>query len=796
MMTRLIKAILVLMWATSLHAFNVTSVVTTPDISGNLVTMTIDFQMEETVDNWLFGFYMPRTFITSAGNNPSLVITIIDQSAPLSPVVMNYVTKSANPTVYGDGSVNVFAPVSSFTLTAGHSYTVTFQDSNQPAPNNLSSDAQNFFLYNTTQQTFLTAVAPVEAYGSDINLLQNLGGYDYAAVQTEILAHNFINWADSAPLVPGQLSDIYHLVPAPQSMSLLGSGATTLLRERALSLYNDFSGDQTLQSYLNSDLNIRVIPVTNPTKADIIIQQNSAVTNPEGYLLRIENNKILIQASNDAGAFYGIQTLRQLWHQTLLLPAMLINDAPRFQYRGILLDVARHFFTVSQIQTLIDAMAAQKLNTLHIHFSDDEGWRLTIASLLETVLNQAQLRGFVPGSTNVPGVFSQANLNKPNYINDQQSFDTADLIVSTYPAANTAYEGIFSMQDIQSIIAYANQNKITVIPELDFPGHAYAIVEADPIVFVDPNDTSVYVSVQGYYNDVVPVCLYNNVIPLNAFTNTMNNIIAAVSDLFMNQTTLYYQNEVSLGADEVSADAWTSDTTCSSNPNWASLTALSKSHYFFSLIAAANSGVKISGYQQLVQNNDTTIDPLSMPPANVGRIWVWEPAPGGLAQAEALVEADYPIVFSVASDLYFDLTYSPDAWEPGFYWAGSFLDTHAALNAAADVDTVLAGVPGKQQLVLGLEGSLWGENMMDFKHLAYMALPKMTGLAEAAWARNTVVGGNLVWQSLATRLGIGVDGFLNYLYSITGLQYRGFPDGISLEVPPTMSVRYSFKARH
>jgi hexosaminidase len=283
---------------------------------------------------------------------------------------------------------------------------------------------------------------------------------------------------------------------------------------------------------------------------------------------------------------------------------------------------------------------------------------------------------------------------------------------------------------------------------------------------------------------VIPVCLYDNVSPFNAFTYTMNNIVTAVSSLFANQTTLYYQNEVSVGADEVSPDAWTADTSCSSMA-WSGLSALSKSHYLFQLLGLANSNIKISGWQQLVQNDDTTIDPQSLASSYTAHVWVWNTAQSlGIAQAQALAQNNYPTVLAFADDLYFDLTYTPDAWEPGYYWAGSFLDTHAALNAAKDAGSVLSGLTNNQQQhILGLEGTLWSENLMNFKHTTYMALPKMAGLAEAAWANNTVVSGNLNWRSLATRLGTGNKGFLHYLYTITGLQYRGYPNGISLEIP-------------
>ncbi|MGB7978703.1 MAG: family 20 glycosylhydrolase [Chlamydiales bacterium] len=790
MLKRIINLTLSISILSSLHPLNVTNVQSTEN-RGVLLELQVDFQADVSVSDWVFGFYSYQCLNTctscSTQLNPSIAIQIVDQAAPGSPMNMQFVPKSMeNPRVFGDGTAAVFAPNSSFPLTAGHRYTFTVQNTTVAAPYNVSTVAQNFFIYDTAHNLFDNGIAPVTAYGDDINTLTNIGGYNYAAVQEEIQIHIAENWNTSVPLAPGQLADLYHLVPAPQSISLLNGRATSLLRKRSVSLYTDFPANQTLQNYLTADLGVRVILVSAPSHADIAIVQNSSVNHPEGYTLNIQNNHIQIEASTDTGAFYAFQTLRQFWYQTLLLPAISIQDAPRFAYRGVLLDTARHFFSVDQMKVLIDAMAAQKLNTLHIHFSDDEGFRLAISSLLTTILDDAQLRGFVDGSTNVPAVFTQANLDKTNYVGNQPSLDPANLIVSSYPEANTAYQLIFSPQDLRTVVAYANLNKITVIPEIDSPGHACALVQADPAVFVDPNDMTEYLSIQGYYNDLLPVCLYDNdAVNINAFTNAMNNIISAISDLFANQTTLYYQNEVSIGADEVTQDAWTSDSSCSSSP-WSGLSALSKSHYFAKLLAMANPSVKFSGFQQLVQNNDTTIDPNSMSSAYTAHIWVWEPTATGISQAAALAssEYNYPIVLSFADYLYFDLTYTPDAWEPGYAWAGAFLDTNAALKGSLQADSVLSRLTAEEQEnVLGMEGALWSENLVNFRHFAYMALPKLTGLAEAAWSNQVVVLDQVNWQSLATRLGTGNEGFLGYLNAITGLEYRGYPNGISLEIP-------------
>ncbi|WP_432772751.1 family 20 glycosylhydrolase [Francisella salimarina] len=123
----------------------------------------------------------------------------------------------------------------------------------------------------------------------------------------------------------------------------------------------------------------------------------------------------------------------------LILPQVTIKDQPRFQYRGILLDVARHYFSVQTIKTLIDAMASQKLNTLHIHFSDDEGFRLALDSV---DVKRASTRGYNDSSTIPAQMYQQANLDKSNYFN--QKIKDSDIISPNYPTAATIYEGYYS----------------------------------------------------------------------------------------------------------------------------------------------------------------------------------------------------------------------------------------------------------------------------------------------------------------------------------------------------------------
>lgn len=226
--------------------------------------------------------------------------------------------------------------------------------------------------------------------------------------------------------------------------------------------------------------------------------------------------------------------MRNLWNSTNgHLPGLTIIDYPRFKYRGVLLDVARHFYSTKTIKKLIDVMAAQKLNTLHIHFADDEGWRLDLSG--SSFLKNGSARGMAKGSDLTPAMMPQANLDITNY-NDFSHSST--LIKSKYAQAQTLYQGIYRETQIKQLIKYANEKKITIIPEIDLPGHARALIYSKPKVFINKRDKSKYISEQGYSDDVIPVCLYaGSNRESKSFTRTINKIIRSIAKLFNKQTT-------------------------------------------------------------------------------------------------------------------------------------------------------------------------------------------------------------------------------------------------------------------
>ncbi len=725
---------------------------------------------EDTFKKWQLGFYMPIPFYSLAAQNvnQNLRMQICDAGGRCTN--LRYAkADSITDKDLSQAYLTVLEPISNFPLEEDKSYYIRLSHNNQGMPANISSFPQSLFLINTAKAADTPKIYTINTEISNYSII----GYNQEKVDEALKNSIQNNWNSSLPANPDELK----IVPTPV---LVGQAIDSgYVFPKKLVIHNQLNSDnEMLQNWvaiMKEDFDKKVTLDNDATARDgIVITEittpKAVNNNPEGYRITITANNIIIETMTNAGAYYALQTLRQLWYQNReKLPSMSIVDYPRFKYRGILLDVARHYFSFDEIKQLIDVMAASKLNTLHLHLSDDEAFRLQVPSL-PLLSSGGAIRGL--GQQIGATMLVQNNL------------DTTNRTQYEYPVANTVYTGSYSPEDIKNLIAYANQNQITVIPEIDIPGHARSIIKAMPEVMIDHNDNSQYMSVQGYTDDVLPVCTYNSDISIGPeFTQTMNTLVNDIAKQFNGQTTIYaINNEISVAGDEVSKNAWSNDTSCRNE--WSNLSALAKSQLFLERLANNNSDLLISGWQQLVQNSDGSFNKEIIGSGQTGHIWVWDPSSSGIKNAALLASKNYPTVLAFADKTYFDLAYTPSMYEHGFVWAGNNSGTYTALSSIVSANQTINQTKN-QQNILGLEGALWSENLASADHLFYMALPKLTGLAEAAWSpQHTTAKANQVnWQSLANRLGCGSNGFLSYLNSLYQINYRGYPNGIHKEIP-------------
>ena len=476
----------------------------------------------------------------------------------------------------------------------------------------------------------------------------------------------------------------------------------------------------------------------------------------EGYKMSITpEHGIEIWASSPAGAFYGIQSLSTMVDPDALqqsvaemrFPCIEVIDQPRFAYRGLHIDVARHFQTKSEILKMLDVMALYKLNTLHFHFSDDEGWRIEIPGLPE---------------------LTEVGARRGHASNEQYYLHPA--YGSGPTPGQTNGSGYYSRQDFVEILRYAADRHIRVIPEIELPGHARAAIksmdaryerllnqgkpeEARRYLLRDLEDRSAYTSVQGYNDNVVCVGLASTYVFIE---KVVDELLSMYHDAGAPIETMH------LGGDEVPAGVWELSPVCRKVRAEQNMTSTEDLWYLFwakmgSIMS--NRGLQLSGWEE-VGMRQTRLDdqPRYIPnPDFVGnkyRLYVWNNVIGWGSEdlAYRMANAGYPVVLGPVSNLYFDMAYQKDFDEPGYYW-GAYTDVEQAFSFAPydyfkTTKTDRMGNPldpamfkGKERLtdygksnILGMEGLIWSETLNGPNDLEYMVIPKLLGLAERAWA--------------------------------------------------------------
>lgn len=456
---------------------------------------------------------------------------------------------------------------------------------------------------------------------------------------------------------------------------------------------------------------IRFLPLTRtPAKA-------------EAYELTITPQHVDIKAADAAGFHYAVQSLRQLLPPSFFktrpdptaavtLPALRIDDYPRYAWRGLHLDVARNFRSVAEVKRLLDLMAMHKLNQFHWHLTDDEGWRIEIKAF--------------PQLTEI-GAFRGYNWPLP----------------PTLGSGPDKKGGFYTQDEIREVVAYAQKRQITILPEIDMPGHARAMIRSLPQL-VDPSDHSVYESVQMYKDNVLSPCI-------SASYEVVDRILQEVAALFPGPY-------LHVGGDEVPEGVWNPERAPQCKELMAREGLQNKQemeNYFFKKIKASveKYGKTMAGWEEIAGK-----------PGFADRkvlTFAWKSSQEG----ERLAKEGYPVILNPADHLYFDLAYSEDPNEPGYYWAGT-IDTAKVYSYPASTSSN----------VRGIQGNLWSETIWTQEDLDYRAFPRVVALAEIAWTPRARQN----WQSFSQRL---EQAHLPRLQAY-GVQYRVAPGLSKLSSQP------------
>ena len=398
----------------------------------------------------------------------------------------------------------------------------------------------------------------------------------------------------------------------------------------------------------------------------------------EGYSLLVSENQVLIEGRN-AGLFYGVQTFIQLIEKTnpayAKIPCTAIKDHPRFAYRGMHLDVCRHFFDLDFIKTYLDLMASYKLNNFHWHLTDDQGWRIEIKKY--------------PKLTEIGSKRAQTKVGRAGA--DSLGYD------------DTPYGGFYTQEQVREILKYAEDRYINVIPEIEMPGHSLAAIAAYPELSCDPSKTYKVGENWGVSNDVL--C------PTEGTFHMLEDILREEMELFPGKY-------IHIGGDECPKIAWKksdfsrqlmSDKSISDENGLQS--------YFVGRIEkfANAQGRQIIGWDEIIEGG-------LAPNATV---MSWQGEKGGIAAAQL----GHDVIMTPGSGgLYFDHAQSKSSQEP------LSIGGNAPLAKTYAYDPVPAVLTAAQQKhVIGVQANLWTEYIPTPAKAEYMLLPRMLALAETGW---------------------------------------------------------------
>ena len=472
----------------------------------------------------------------------------------------------------------------------------------------------------------------------------------------------------------------------------------------------------------------------------------------EAYKLSVKYNMINVTGSDAAGVFYGIQSILQLipleayqkHARSFELPLVEVEDAPRFVFRSLHLDVARNFQTKESVKRVIDLLASYKVNHLLLYTTEDEGFRVEINGLPELTSVGAQ-RQHVSGM-NAPAL-------QPGYGSGPVAYD------------KTKHgSGYYTRADFIEILKYANDRHLKIIPELNFPGHALAAIksmearyerlmkegkekEANEYRLIDPDDKSVYLSAQAYKNNVVDVSRQS---VYHFFEKVVDEMALMYKEAGLTMDTFH------TGGDEVAEGAWTKSPMAqkliSEHPELKSARDL-QTYFFRRLLPRLEKrNLKVHGWEEVAltktEDGKYLVNPEFLGHNVVPYVWnnVYDVDLGN-----RLANAGYQVVLCNVTNFYFDMSYNNDPKEPGLYWAG-FVDTRdnwtfAPYNMFVTTEETSMGKPMKQEFVgkqklkpearkniYGVESQLWSETIKGRDMMEYSVLPKLLGFAESAWS--------------------------------------------------------------
>ena len=442
------------------------------------------------------------------------------------------------------------------------------------------------------------------------------------------------------------------------------------------------------------------VTVKNSGKATIQLILNTTKDTSignEGYTLTVLPKNITIRANSAAGLFYGVQTLVQLFppeiespHTTacndVKIPVLEITDYPRVGWRGLMLDVARHFFTVDEVKQYIDKMVRYKYNMLHWHLTDDEGWRIEIKSLPKLT----SVGAWRVEKTGWFGSFAPAKSDEPKN-----------------------YGGYYTQEQIKDVIAYAKERHVQIMPEIDVPGHSSAALAAYPDLSCFPETDDKHV------RDGAPFLDWNTggrpaAIMENTLCPANENVYDFMDKVLTEVAALFPFEYIHTGGDEAPYTFWEKSPAVKQLMEREGLKNMAEVQSWFGkrvekIILAK--GKKMMGWDEILEGGITPTTGLMS----------WR----GISYGIEASKSGHPVVMSPSNFVYIDLMQGDVSTEPRVY-------NSLRLNQTYKFNPIPEGADGRY--ILGGQGNLWTEQIYNMRQAEYMTWPRGLAIAESLWS--------------------------------------------------------------
>ena len=409
----------------------------------------------------------------------------------------------------------------------------------------------------------------------------------------------------------------------------------------------------------------------------ISLALDATISNEEGYTLSIGTNEIELKGKNSTGIFYGFQTLVQIMDQYgkgLYIPTAMIQDAPALAYRGLMLDVSRHFLPISFVRKLVDVMSMQKMNNLHLHLTDDQGWRIEIKKYPKLT----EIGGFRNGT-----------------------------IIGKFPgngSTNKRYGGYYTQKELVELVKYASTKFVNIVPEIEMPGHASAAIAAYPMLSTFEGTKKVQ-ETWGVFEDV--------------FTPS-ENTFQFLQDVIDEVVAIFPSPVIHIGGDECPKDAWKRSAFCQQLMKEKGIKNEHElqSYFIQRMEKYINSkGRQIIGWDEILEGGL----------APNAKVMSWRGESGGIEAAKQ----HHEVIMTPADFCYFNFYQSTDPAD-SIAWGG-FLPLAKVYN----YNPVPAELqPADALYIKGVQANLWTEYISNPSLAAYMLFPRAIALAEVGWTKD------------------------------------------------------------